>query len=119
MSEVNNTNSSSQSIALGVYVLYVIGAFSGIFWLGGLILAYVFRGKPGNSQLASKHFEHQVRFGVKLLIVGVVAAALAILLTITLIGAFIAWVPLLVWLLWALVVAVKGLAALVGDREPS
>ena len=68
--------------------------------------------------MASKHFEHQVRVGVKLLIVGIVAAALAILLTITLIGAVIAWIPLLVWFVWALVVAVKGLAALVGDREP-
>ena len=61
MSEVNHTNSSSQSIAMGVYVLYLIGAFSGIFWLGGLILAYVFRGKPGNSNW--RRNTSSIRFG--------------------------------------------------------
>lgn len=119
MSDQSNGNSSAQSIAMIVYVLYLIGTVTGVFWLGGLLLAFVFRGKPGIPELAAKHFEHQVRVGVKLLIVGIVASVLAIVLMITVIGAIFAWIPLLVWFVWALVVAVKGLSALAGDREPA
>ena len=62
---------------------------------------------------------HQVRIGIRLLIVGVVAIVAYALLVATLIGVVVAWVPFLVWWAWALLVTVKGLAALVGERAPA
>ena len=118
MAQANSTDSTSRSIAMGIYVTYLVGAFTGVFWLIGLAAAFVLRDKARSDPFAAKHLEHQVRMGVKLLIVGAVALVVNLVLVATVIGVVIAWIPLLVWWVWALVASVKGLLALVGAREP-
>ena len=119
MSDVNSANSSSRSVAMGVYVLYLLGAFSGVLWLVGFLIAFVFRGRNDADDLGERHLAHQVQAGIKLLIAGVVAGVVSLVLFLTVIGALFAWVPLLAWCVWALVVTLKGLSALAGDRAPS
>ena len=118
MSDMNSTNTSSQPIAMGVYILYLIGAFSGIFWLAGFLLAFVFRGRAATGSLAARHLAHQVRVGLKLIIAGLVAVVAYFLLVATLVGVLVAWLPLLAWCVWAVVVSVKGISALAGERDP-
>ena len=113
MPDVNSANSSSRSIAMGVYVLYLLGAFSGVLWLIGFLVAFVFRGRQDADDLGERHLAHQVRAGLKPLIVwGVLVLFFQI-----------AWTPLLAWCAWALcawalVVTLKGLSALAGGRAP-
>ena len=118
MAQDNAADPTSRLITLGVYVSYLIGAFTALFWLIGLIVAFVFREKAEEGSIERQHLDHQVKIGVRLLIAGVVAFVIYLVLAATLIGVVIAWIPLLVWLAWALLVTVKGLAALVGERAP-
>ena len=118
MAQEKASSSTPRLVAIGVYGAYLLGAFTGLFWMVGLIAAYIFRENAKDDPLAMAHLNHQVRIGVKLLIAGVAAMVLYLLLVVTLIGVVVAWIPLLAWWVWALVVAVKGLAALMGDREP-
>ena len=120
MDQANNASDSTpRLVTVGVYIAYLIGAFTGVFWLLGLITAFVYREKAEEDSLVAQHLNHQVRIGIRLLIVGVVAIVAYALLVATLIGVVVAWVPFLVWWAWALLVTVKGLAALVGERAPA
>ena len=119
MAQVNDSDSNSRLVSIGVYVAYLVGAFTGLLWLVGLVIAFVFREKAESDSLAAKHLNHQVRIGIRLLIAGIVALVIYVVLVATVIGIVVAWIPLLVWWVWALVVSVKGLAALVGEREPA
>ena len=119
MAEANAGDSTSRLITLGVYIAYLIGAFTGVFWLIGLITAFVFREKAGEGTVELEHLNHQVKIGIRLLIAAVVAIVAYVALVATLVGMVVAWIPLLVWFAWALLVTVQGLAALVGDRAPA
>ena len=119
MEQVNATNSSARAVSMGIYAAYLVGALTGIFWLVGLVVAFVYREKVPDDSLERRHLDHQVGIGVKLVIAGVVAIVAYAVLVATLIGIVVAWVPLVAWTIWALVVAVKGMAALVGARDPA
>ena len=118
MEQANATNSSARAVAMGIYAAYLVGALTGIFWLVGLVVAFVYREKVPDDSLERRHLDHQVRIGVKLVIAGLVAIIAYLVLVATLIGIVVAWVPLVAWTIWALVVAVKAMAALVGERDP-
>ena len=118
MEQANASDSTSPLITIGVYGAYLIGAFTGVFWVIGLITAFVYREKVEEGSLVAQHLNHQVRIGIKMLIVGVVAIVIWAVLVATLIGVVVAWIPLLAWWAWALLVTVKGLAAFVGERAP-
>lgn len=118
MEQANATNSSARAVSMGVYAAYLVGALTGIFWLVGLVVAFVYREKVADDSLERRHLDHQVRIGVKLVIAGLAAIVAYLVLVATLIGIVVAWVPLVAWTIWALVVAVKGMAALVGERDP-
>ena len=115
----NPSNSSARAISMGVYLIYFVGCFTGLFWLIGLFVAFVFRDNAKDDPLISKHMAHQIRMGIRLLIWGIVASVVAFLLTVTVVGVIISWIPVLIWWLCALVASLKGLLALVGERAPS
>ena len=119
MEQANATNSSARAVSLGVYAAYLVGALTGIFWLIGLVVAFIYREKVPDDILERRHLDHQVSIGIKLAIGGVVAIVAYLVLVATLIGIVVAWVPLLAWTVWALIVSVKGMAALVGARDPA
>lgn len=119
MEQANTNNSSARAVSLAVYVAYLVGALTGIFWLAGLVVAFVYRERVPDDTLDRRHLDHQVRIGIKLVIAAVVAIVAYLVLVATLIGIVVAWVPLLAWTIWALVVSVKGMAALVGGRDPA
>ena len=104
---------------MGVYVLYLLGALSRVLWPVGFLVAFFFRGRHGDDDLGQRHLAHQVRAGIKLLIAEVVASVASLVLVLTVIGAVFAWVPLLAWCVWTLVVTLKGHLALAGERDPS
>ena len=44
MDQANNASDSTpRLVTVGVYIAYLIGAFTGVFWLLGLITAFVYR----------------------------------------------------------------------------
>ncbi len=93
---------SDYGLALAVYVLYLLGFFTGLTAVIGLIIAsmQVDRADP----VARSHFRFQIRtfwIGLLFVFVGVVALHVAI-------GGLI----LLWWVIWTLIRCVKGLLAL-------
>ena len=103
---------SDYGLALSVYVLYLLGFFTGLTAVIGLIIAsmQVDRADP----VSRSHFRFQVRtfwIGLLYVVVGVIALHVAI-------GGLI----LLWWVIWTLIRCVKGLLALnageaIGDPE--
>ena len=93
---------SDYSLALAVYVLYLLGFFTGLTAVIGLIIAsmQVDRADP----VSRSHFRFQIRtfwIGLLFLVVGVIGLHVAV-------GALI----LLWWGVWTLIRCVKGLLAL-------
>jgi uncharacterized membrane protein len=98
---------SDRGIVLAVYVLYLLGFFTGISALIGVVVAHV-RASTGDAVSAS-HFRFQVRtfwFGALTFVLGWILLHL-------LIG-----IPLLAWwFVWTLVRVIRGLS-LVNDGKP-
>jgi uncharacterized membrane protein len=93
---------SDYGLALSVYVLYLLGFFTGLTAVIGLIIAsmQVDRADP----VSRSHFRFQIRtfwIGLLFVVVGVVALHVAI-------GGLI----LLWWVIWTLIRCVKGMLAL-------
>ncbi len=103
---------SDYGLALSVYVLYLLGFFTGLTAVIGLIIAsmQVDRADP----VSRSHFRFQIRtfwIGLLFLVVGIIGLHVAI-------GAVI----LVWWGVWTLIRCVKGLLALnagepIGDPE--
>jgi len=103
------TNSESQSqiidnptLALVIYILYIIGYFTGITALIGVIIAHIQSGSD-NGYIQS-HYRFQIRtfwIGLLYLIVGSV-------LSYVIVG-----IPILIWwLIWSLIRIIKGILLL-------
>lgn len=93
---------SDYGLALSVYVLYLLGFFTGLTAVIGLIIAsmQVYRAEP----VSRSHFRFQIRtfwIGLLFLVAGVVTVHIGI-------GAVI----LVWWGVWTLIRCVKGLLAL-------
>ncbi len=103
---------SDYGLALTVYILYLLGFFTGLTAAIGLLIAAMQADRA--DPVSRTHFRFQVRtfwIGLLFLVVGVVALHVAI-------GALI----LLWWVIWTLIRCVKGLLALnagepIGDPE--
>jgi len=97
---------SDRGIVLAVYVLYLLGFFTGISALIGVVIAHV-RASTADAVSAS-HFRFQVRtfwFGAICLVLGWVLAHIII------------GIPLLAWwFVWTLVRVIRGLS-LVNDGK--
>jgi uncharacterized membrane protein len=97
---------SDRGIVLAVYVLYLVGFFTGVSALVGVVIAHV-RGSTADAVSAS-HFRFQIRtfwFGAVTFVIGWM---LHLLIGIPL----LAW-----WFVWTLVRSVRGLS-LLNDGMP-
>ena len=93
---------SDNQLALAVYILYIVGFFTMITALVGVIIAYVQVDKADD--MLRTHYRFQIRtfwIGLAYLVIGALTA-------IVIVGFFI----LLWWFIWTLVRCVKGLLAL-------
>ena len=98
---------SDRGIVLAVYVLYLVGFFTGISALVGVVIAHV-KGSTADA-VSAGHF----RFQVRTFWLGAVTLFLDWALFHLLIG-----IPLLAWwFVWTLVRVIRGLS-LVNDRKP-
>ena len=91
------------SLAMIIYVLYLVGFFTGITALVGVILAYVNRTNEPSAVVRS-HFDYQIStfwWGLLWLTIGWI--------TVWILVGYIVW---LVWAIWALYRCIKGLSAL-------
>ena len=95
------------TMAIVIYILYLLGYVTGISALAGVIIAHI--QKSSSSDYVSSHYEFQIwTFWIWLayLIVGVV-------LTMVLVGyVILGW-----WILWSLIRTIKGLLA-INKRQP-
>ena len=93
---------SDTQLALAVYILYLVGFFTAITALVGVIIAYAQIDKAGD--MLRSHYRFQIRtfwIGLLYVVIGALSA-------IVVVGFFI----LLWWFIWTLVRCVKGLLAL-------
>ena len=93
---------SDNTLALGVYLLYIAGYFTGISALIGVIIAHV--KVDDMDPVLRSHYQFQIRT----FWVGLLYLVIGTLLCLVLIGFLIlAW-----WLLWSLIRIVKGMVML-------
>ena len=118
MSDPAEQTTPFRYVAIGVYAAYALGTLTGFFWLVGIVTAYVVREGSGVDSLSRSHLDFQIRLGVRLLVWGLAALAATILLVASVVGLILSPAPLLSWTVWGIVVSVRGMAALVGGREP-
>jgi uncharacterized membrane protein len=103
---------SSYGLVLTVYILYLVGFFTGIGALVGLVIAYLQRDQT--DRVSQSHFQFQITtfwIGLLYFFVGLVTIHIGI-------GALI----LLWWVVWTVIRCVKGLLVLnLGEpiRNPS
>jgi uncharacterized membrane protein len=97
---------SNTTIALVIYILYIVGYFVGLTWIAGVIMAHVQSGS-GDPMLET-HYQFQIRtfwIGLLYLVVGTV-------LIFVLVGFLVyAW-----WFIWSLIRNIKGLMFLNENR---
>jgi uncharacterized membrane protein len=98
---------SDYGLVMAVYILYLLGFFTGITALAGVIIAHVQAGR--SDPISDSHFRFQIRtfwIGLLYLVIGAIAALF--------------WIGPLIWLwwvIWTLIRCIKGLLAL-NAREP-
>jgi uncharacterized membrane protein len=93
---------SGRTMALAVYILYLVGYFVGITWLIGVIIAYTQRGN--SDPVVSSHCQNQITIFWASLVYVIIGSLLALIL--------IGWLILALWFIWSLVRIIKGLVAL-------
>jgi uncharacterized membrane protein len=98
---------SNNELVMVVYILYLVGFFTGITALAGVIIAHMQIGR--SDPVSDTHFQFQIRtfwIGLAYVVVGAITAVVVIGLLI-----------LLWWSIWTLIRCIKGLLA-VNAREP-
>jgi uncharacterized membrane protein len=98
---------SNNELVMVVYILYLVGFFTGITALAGVIIAHMQIGR--SDPISDTHFQFQIRtfwIGLLYVVVGAITAVVVVGLLI-----------LLWWFVWTLIRCIKGLPA-VNAREP-
>jgi uncharacterized membrane protein len=93
---------SGKTLALAVYILYLVGYFVGITWLIGVIIAYTQRANA--DPVISSHSQNQITIFWASLVYVIIGSLLALIL--------IGWLVLALWFIWSLIRIIKGLMAL-------
>jgi uncharacterized membrane protein len=93
---------SGKTMALAVYILYLVGYFVGITWLIGVIIAYTQRANL--DPVVSSHSQNQITIFWASLVYVILGSLLALVL--------IGWIVLALWFVWSLIRIIKGLVAL-------
>jgi uncharacterized membrane protein len=98
---------SNNELVMVVYILYLVGFFTGITALAGVIIAHMQIGR--SDPVSDTHFQFQIRtfwIGLLYVVVGAITAVVVVGLLI-----------LLWWFVWTLIRCIKGLLA-VNAWEP-
>ena len=98
---------SNNELVMVVYILYLVGFFTGFTALAGVIIAHMQIGR--SDPVSDTHFQFQIRtfwIGLLYVVVGAITAVVVVGLLI-----------LLWWFIWTLIRCVKGLLAL-NAQEP-
>jgi uncharacterized membrane protein len=98
---------SNHELVMVVYILYLVGFFTGFTALAGVIVAHMQVGR--SDPISNTHFQFQIRtfwIGLLYLVIGAISAVVVVGLLI-----------LLWWFIWTLVRCIKGLLTL-NEREP-
>lgn len=96
---------SSESMAKLVYVLYLVGLFTGIAGIIGVVVAYIH--KADAPEWLKSHYQFQIRT----FWIGFLFIFLGTVLSLILVG----WLLLAFWFIWLIIRCIKGLQAV--DRE--
>jgi uncharacterized membrane protein len=98
---------SDTSLAIGVYVLYLLGYFTGISALIGVILAHI--KVDDRDPVLRSHYQFQIRT----FWIGLLYLTIGTLLCVVLVGFLIlAW-----WFLWSLIRIIKGMV-MINEGQP-
>jgi uncharacterized membrane protein len=97
---------SDHGLALAVYVLYLLGFFTGLTAVIGAIIAYM------QSDRADETVRTHFRFQVKTFLIGLLYVFIAAITFHVAIGGLV----LLWWVVWTVIRCVKGLLALNADE---
>lgn len=93
-----------------VYILYLIGLFFGITGIVGVVIAYV--NKDDAPDWVQSHYRFQIRtfwIGLLLLVIGIATSLV-----------LIGYLLLLLWMVWQIIRAVKGMKYLgKGEAHPN
>jgi uncharacterized membrane protein len=98
---------SNHELVMAVYILYLVGFFTGFTALAGVIIAHMQLGR--SDPISNTHFQFQIRtfwIGLLYVVVGAISAVVVVGLLI-----------LLWWFIWTLVRCIKGLLTL-NAHEP-
>ena len=93
---------SNRELVMVVYILYLVGFFTGFTALAGVIIAYMQIGR--SDPVSDTHFQFQIRtfwIGLLYVVIGAISAVVVVGLLI-----------LLWWFVWTLVRCIKGLLTL-------
>jgi uncharacterized membrane protein len=96
---------NDETMAKLVYVLYLVGLFTGIAGIIGVVIAYIH--KSDAPAWLKSHYQFQIRT----FWIGFLYLFLGTVLSIVLIG----WLVLAFWFVWLIIRCIKGLQAI--DRE--
>ena len=111
MNEESNQNPAGYTACLIAYICYIVAPITmGLLWIAGMIVAIVSLGNAAPE--IKEHLNYAKKMGISGLITFIIALVITIVLTISIIGAFIAWLPLLIWWIWSLIKSIRGLVAL-------
>lgn len=102
---------SKKTMAMTVYILYLLGMVAGITYLIGIIMAYVNRGN-GN-EIDDTHFTFQIRTFWISALYGLIAS----IISVTVILLPVAMILMIWWFIWALIRNIKGISRC-GDGKP-
>lgn len=105
--EITSNANDSKTIPMVIYVLYLVGFFTGITALVGVILAYVYKGSA--PQWLGSHYQYQIRT----FMIGLLQLFIGFITTFLLIG----WLVLLFWAVWTIARCIIGLKALSENVE--
>ncbi|WP_440993297.1 DUF4870 family protein [Cysteiniphilum litorale] len=98
----------NETYAKIIYILYIVGLFTGITALIGLIMAYVKRNEHDVSPAIKTHFDFQI----KTFWYGLIYLILSIVLAFIIIG----YLLYIWWVIWLVVRTIKGFMALDSDK---
>jgi len=98
--ELSNENNHSDSVTVKIiYVLYLVGVFTGLTALVGLVMAYI--NKSDAPDWLRSHYQFQIRT----FWIGLLCMFVGMILSVVLVGYLI----LFLWLIWLVIRCVKGL----------
>jgi uncharacterized membrane protein len=100
----------AKNMANIIYILYIIGFFTGITALIGVVLAYINRNQFDPA--SNSHFNRQIKIFWRGVIFAIFIFITYFIGAITIILMPIAWILMLWWFIWTVIAIARGMSAL-------